>query len=119
MLISQRLMALTTAAFLTSAALSLAASGRGPSAAPSLAARAAAQASAQPSAETLEKGKELTERVCMACHELGPDVTAGRSAEAWKKTLEEMRVMGAQGSDEEFELILAYLVHTYPAKPGR
>ena len=74
---------------------------------------------AKPSVEDIEKGRELAEGVCTACHELGPDLTAGRSAEAWKKVVEEMRVMGAQVSDEEAALITAYLVATYPAKPGR
>jgi hypothetical protein len=73
-------------------------------------------AQAKLSAEDLEKGKELAERVCTACHELGPDVTAGRSADAWRKVVEEMRVMGAQASDEEAALITAYLIQTYPAK---
>ena len=70
----------------------------------------------KPSAEDVEKGRELTERACTACHELGPDVTAGRGAEAWKKVVEEMRVMGAQLSDEEAAFVTAYLVQTYPAK---
>lgn len=95
------------------ASLTLAAPAGGATAVP---ARLALQ---QPSPETIEKGREVAERVCTACHELGPDVTAGRSADAWKKVVEEMRVMGAQLSDEEVEIVLAYLIHTYPAKSGR
>jgi mono/diheme cytochrome c family protein len=70
----------------------------------------------KPSAEDIEKGRELAENVCQACHELGPDLTAGRGAEAWKKVVEEMRLMGAQLSDEEAALVTAYLIQTYPAK---
>ena len=40
----------------------------------------------------------MTERVCTACHGLGPDITAGRTPAAWKKVVEEMVAMGAQGS---------------------
>jgi cytochrome c5 len=76
--------------------------------------------STEPTAEALEKGKELAERVCTTCHELGPEMTAGRSAEAWKKVIEEMKLMGAQASDEEFAIITEYLIHAYPAKqPAR
>ena len=70
----------------------------------------------KPSAEEVEKGRELTERVCTTCHELGPEITAGRGAEAWKKVVEEMRIMGAQISDEEAALITQYLVQAYPAR---
>ena len=84
--------------------------------APLLPAPSHEQQSPEPSPETLEKGKEAAERVCTACHELGPDVTAGRSADAWKKVIEEMKLMGAQATDEEFALITEYLIHEYPAK---
>jgi cytochrome c2 len=86
---------------------------------PSMSWEAVAVQEPAPPAEDIEKGRELAERVCTACHELGPDVTAGRSADAWKKVVEEMRIMGAQASDEEAALITAYLIKTYPAQPGR
>jgi cytochrome c5 len=124
MLISVRLVATLAAVSVWAASLTLAASARGatPRAANATAGVAVQQPSPetpQPSAETIEKGREVAERVCTACHELGPDVTAGRGADAWKKVVEEMRVMGAQLSDEEVEIVLAYLIHTYPAKSGR
>lgn len=117
MTISVRLVVTLAVVSSWAASLTLAASARGALSAPAnVTASVAVQ---QPSPETIEKGREIAERVCTACHELGPDVTAGRSADAWKKVVEEMRVMGAQLSDEEVEIVLAYLIHTYPAKSGR
>jgi glucose dehydrogenase len=66
--------------------------------------------------EALARAKQTTERVCTSCHGLDDSITAGRSAESWKKVVEEMTAMGAQGTPEDLKLVTDYLVQTYPAK---
>jgi hypothetical protein len=54
--------------------------------------------------------------VCTACHGLGPDITTGRSPEAWKKVVEEMVAMGAQGTPDDLRTVAEYLSQAFPAK---
>jgi glucose dehydrogenase len=64
----------------------------------------------------LEQARRLTDRVCTACHGLGPDLTAGRSPETWKRIVDEMVSMGAQATADESRTIAAYLAQMFPAK---
>lgn len=64
----------------------------------------------------IANGRAVTERVCTSCHGLGPELTAGRSAAAWKQVVEEMLVMGAQATADEARLITGYLSQTYAPK---
>jgi glucose dehydrogenase len=65
---------------------------------------------------SLEEGRKVTERVCTACHGLGPDITAGRTPEAWKKVVDEMVSMGAQGTPDDLRIVAEYLSQAFPAK---
>jgi len=67
---------------------------------------------AQPSAQSrfpAGPGRDALFKVCSACH--GPESVLGqfKTHDEWSKTLEEMAGNGAQGSDEEWTQILAYL----------
>src|SRR5581483_2446950 len=58
-------------------------------------------------------GREALFKVCNDCH--GPESVLGqlKTHEEWSKTLDEMASHGAQGSDEEWNQILAYLDQHY------
>ena len=71
------------------------------------------------SAAALARGREITERVCTACHTLDAGITGGRTPEMWSKVVAEMRGMGAQATDEEARAITQYLSQAYPAKNER
>jgi glucose dehydrogenase len=67
-------------------------------------------------AAALEQARGVTERVCTACHGLGPDLTVGRSPDAWRKVVEEMIAMGAQANADEARVVAEYLSRTFPAR---
>jgi competence protein ComEA len=58
-------------------------------------------------------GREALFKVCADCH--GPESVLGqlKTREEWSKTLDEMANNGAQGTDEEWNQILAYLDQHY------
>jgi competence protein ComEA len=58
-------------------------------------------------------GREALFKVCNDCH--GPESVLGqlKTHDEWSKTLDEMANHGAQGSDEEWNQILAYLDQHY------
>jgi competence ComEA-like helix-hairpin-helix protein len=58
-------------------------------------------------------GKELTNRVCGACHEAGVVVKYHNSKDDWESVVEDMRGRGADGSDEDFKAIGAYLARYF------
>ncbi len=58
-------------------------------------------------------GRDALFKVCSNCH--GPESVLGqlKTHDEWSKTLDEMANNGAQGSDEEWSQILAYLDKNY------
>ena len=58
-------------------------------------------------------GRDALFKVCSNCH--GPESVLGqiKTHDEWSKTLDEMANNGAQGSDEEWTQILAYLDKHY------
>jgi competence protein ComEA len=58
-------------------------------------------------------GRDALFKVCNNCH--GPESVLGqlKTHDEWRKTLDEMANNGAQGSDEEWNQILAYLDKNY------
>jgi len=67
----------------------------------------------KPSAFPPGPGRDALLKVCSNCH--GPEsaVAAFKTHEEWVKTLDEMANNGAQGSDEEWNQIQAYLDKNY------
>ncbi|MEP6539360.1 MAG: cytochrome C [Bryobacteraceae bacterium] len=63
-------------------------------------------------------GKEVTQKVCGACH--GPEVTVskGRTRQQWAETIASMVSKGAKATDTEFAQVLDYLTKTLPPKPS-
>jgi hypothetical protein len=62
-------------------------------------------------------GKELVMNVCTVCHELGRITSKKRSKEEWSDTVDKMAKNGAKATDDEFEMIVAYLAK-YFGKEG-
>lgn len=58
-------------------------------------------------------GKEVTNRICGACHQAGVVVKYRNAKEDWESVVEDMRGRGADGSDEDFKAILAYLARFF------
>ncbi|PWU11309.1 MAG: hypothetical protein C5B51_02890 [Terriglobia bacterium] len=59
------------------------------------------------------KGKEVTDRVCGGCHEAGVVAKYHNSKEDWQSIVEDMKARGADGSEEDFRIVTAYLVHFF------
>ena len=62
------------------------------------------------------EGKAVTEKRCNSCH--GPENYMGRplSMSGWEQVIESMIGRGAEGTDAEFDSIIAYLTRTYGPK---
>ena len=58
-------------------------------------------------------GKEVTNRICSACHEAGVVVKYRNAKEDWESVVEDMRGRGADGSDNDFKAIVAYLARFF------
>lgn len=68
---------------------------------------------AQPSAaqDTLPEGpgKEPMLRICSQCHEASKSTSVKLTRAGWIETIDKMKALGADGSDQEFQAILEYL----------
>lgn len=62
-------------------------------------------------------GRDVTIRVCGACHDMGDFANQNLDAQGWKQMVDEMANSGAQGSDADFAAISAYLAKAFP--PGK
>ena len=58
-------------------------------------------------------GKALVERMCKKCHTLDAITKARLTAERWGEVVEDMISRGAEGSDEEFDQVVEYLVKNF------
>jgi cytochrome c5 len=65
------------------------------------------------------EGKEVTERVCGACH--GTDVVASErhNKAEWQKVSDDMVARGADATDAEVKTIVEYLAKYFGPKPSR
>jgi len=59
------------------------------------------------------KGKDVTVRICGGCHEAGVVDKYRYSKDDWQGVVEDMKGRGADGSDEDFQAIVAYLAHAF------
>jgi competence protein ComEA len=61
-------------------------------------------------------GRDLVMKTCSKCHT--PDIVAEQTLDekGWKELVDQMAGNGAQGSDADFEQIVAYLTKAFPAK---
>ena len=59
------------------------------------------------------EGKDLTERACTTCHEIDLVTAERHSEQQWKALVDDMVRRGAEASDSEKQVILAYLVKNF------
>lgn len=59
------------------------------------------------------EGKQLTERVCTACHAIETVVTERHTNAEWQKIVDDMVARGADGTDAEFKTIVEYLTKNF------
>jgi len=61
------------------------------------------------------KGQELMVRMCVGCHGLETVTDAGVTKELWPSTVDDMITKGAQGTEQEIEIVIAYLEEHFSA----
>jgi mono/diheme cytochrome c family protein len=54
-------------------------------------------------------GKDVVQRVCAACHDLGPLGAINGNKDTWQGVVDDMRGRGADGTDDDFKTIVNYL----------
>ena len=55
------------------------------------------------------KGVATVQKVCTACHDLGPISALTGNKDIWQSVVDDMKVRGADASDAEFTEIVSYL----------
>lgn len=61
-------------------------------------------------------GKAETERLCKQCHEIARAISPRLDRGGWEKSMTKMTAFGMKASDEEYALVLDYLVKNFPAE---
>jgi mono/diheme cytochrome c family protein len=59
------------------------------------------------------EGKDLTQQVCSTCHEINLVTAERHSEQQWKALVDDMVRRGAEASDADKKVILAYLVKNF------
>ena len=54
-------------------------------------------------------GKEVLSKLCAGCHDLMFTVSTRETEEGWTRIVNDMRSKGADGTEEEFAKVIAYL----------
>lgn len=59
------------------------------------------------------EGKKVVQKICIDCH--GPENFVKRrlDKDGWEKVVSNMIEKGASGTDEEFDIVVAYLTKTF------
>jgi len=63
-------------------------------------------------------GKELLPKLCAGCHDLMFTVSTRETEEGWTRIVNDMRSKGADGTEEDFARVIAYLT-AQMGKPAR
>ena len=61
-------------------------------------------------------GKQETQRICSQCHELERSISLHQDRDGWKTTMNKMVALGAEGTEQDFQMVFEYLVRNYPAE---
>jgi competence protein ComEA len=78
-----------------------------------LARMTAGAAPASPSSQSQDRPTQAFYRLCSDCHDADRIVSNRRSRAGWEEVLDKMVGKGAVGSDQDFELVLYYLLSHY------
>jgi hypothetical protein len=64
-------------------------------------------------------GKEVLSRLCAGCHDLMFTVSTRETEDGWTRIVNDMRSKGADGTEEDFAKVIAYLTaHMGKAEPS-
>jgi competence protein ComEA len=58
-------------------------------------------------------GKKEVLAICRDCHDLDTVTAENRTRDGWKKMVAKMGERGAEGTDEQFEAVIAYLTKNF------
>jgi competence protein ComEA len=61
-------------------------------------------------------GKDVVQRVCAQCHAVEIFTVKGNTRDGWTQVVTEMISRGAQGSDDDFGIVVDYLTANFPPK---
>lgn len=61
-------------------------------------------------------GKELLPKLCAGCHDLMFTVSTRETTEGWARIVNDMRAKGADGTDADFDVVVAYLAANFGKK---
>lgn len=61
-------------------------------------------------------GRAETQKLCSECHELARSVSLRQDRDGWKTTVNKMISLGAQGTEQEFAVVIDYLAAHYAAE---
>jgi competence protein ComEA len=64
-------------------------------------------------------GKEPLLRVCSQCHEASKSTSVKLTRAGWIETIDKMKALGADGSEQEFQAILEYLATHFKGELDR
>jgi mono/diheme cytochrome c family protein len=64
------------------------------------------------------EGRDEVRRVCTACHAISTVLAQRKDAAGWTATVNTMVDRGAQGSDEDIDRILKYLIKNFSKDQG-
>lgn len=62
------------------------------------------------------EGKQVTERVCSACHGIESVVSERHNKNEWQKVVDDMASRGADATDAELKQIVEYLTKYFAPK---
>ena len=63
---------------------------------------------------TVHPGKSIVASRCIACHTLDQFANTTFNERGWRLVVDRMVLLGAQLTDEQVELVVDYMVQTYP-----
>ena len=80
-----------------------------------------AQASRQPAGDGLPDGpgKDVTLRVCGACHEARQAASVRLTRDGWAGVIDGMTKLGAKGTEQDFAVVLEYLATNFPGEAAQ
>ena len=61
-------------------------------------------------------GKAETERLCKQCHEIARAISPRLDRGGWEKSMTKMAAFGMKATDQEYALVVDYLVKNFPAE---
>jgi mono/diheme cytochrome c family protein len=62
-------------------------------------------------------GKPIVQRMCVGCHSLKTVTSKHATKDQWSTIVQQMVSRGADGTDEEIEIVVDYLAKNFPPLP--